>query len=68
MKLIEKKNNILDLSTKESTLLGCVWYCDNCCSCNLKKIILKKVFLVEVGFEKIGVLLKLWLKLRLNKK
>jgi hypothetical protein len=34
----------------------------------MKKIILKKIFLVEVGFEKIGVLLKLWLKLRLNKK
>jgi len=30
----------------------CVWYCGSCCGCSLKKVILKKVFLVVVGLKK----------------
>jgi hypothetical protein len=44
----------------------CVWYCGSCCGCGLKKIVLKKICCG--WFKKIGVWLKLWLKLRLNKK
>ena len=49
-------------------LSKCVWYCGSCCGCGLKKIVFIKVFLVEVGLIFIYVWLKLWLKLRLNKK
>jgi hypothetical protein len=31
---------------------GCVWYCGCCCGCGLKKVVLKKVLLVEVGLKK----------------
>jgi hypothetical protein len=37
-------------------------------SYDFKKIILQKVFLVDIGLVFIYVWLKLWLKLRLNKK
>jgi hypothetical protein len=30
----------------------CVWYCGSCCSCGLKKIVLKKALLVVVGLKK----------------
>ena len=43
--------------------LECVWYCDSFCDCGLKKVLL-----VEVDLILIYVWLKLWLKLRLNKK
>jgi hypothetical protein len=46
----------------------CVWYCGSFCGCDLKKIILKKILLVEVDLIFIYIWLKLWLKLRLNKK
>jgi hypothetical protein len=29
-----------------------VWYCGSCCDCGLKKVVLLKVLLVEVGLEK----------------
>jgi hypothetical protein len=45
-----------------------VWYCGSFCGCDLKKVVLQKVLLVEVGLVFIYVWLKLWLKLRLNKK
>jgi hypothetical protein len=28
------------------------WYCGCCCGCGLKKVVLKKVLLVEVGLKK----------------
>jgi hypothetical protein len=46
----------------------CDWYCSSFCSCGLKKIILQKVFLFEIGLIFIYVWLKLLLKLKLNKK
>jgi len=48
--------------------LWCVWYYGSFCDCDLKKIILWKVLLVEIGLVFIYIWLKLWLKLRLNKK
>jgi hypothetical protein len=35
------------LSNKE-----CVWYCGSCCGYGLKKVVSKKVLLVEVGLKK----------------
>jgi hypothetical protein len=46
----------------------CDWYCSSFYSCGLKKIILQKVFLFEIGLIFICVWLKLLLKLKLNKK
>jgi len=46
----------------------CVWYCGSCCGCGLKKSCFTKSTFSWGWFEKIGVWLKLWLKLRLKKK
>jgi hypothetical protein len=37
---------------KGTEFFGCVWYCGCCCGCGLKKVVLKKVLLVEVGLKK----------------
>jgi len=34
------------------SIIGGVWYCGDCYDCNLKKIVLLKVFLVVIDLEK----------------
>jgi hypothetical protein len=46
----------------------CVWYCGNFYGCGLKNIVFIKNTFSWGWFGKIYVWLKLWLKLRLNKK
>ena len=36
-----------------------VWYCGSFCGCDLKKVVLQKVLLVEVGL----IFIYVWLKL-----
>jgi hypothetical protein len=33
-------------------VISCVCYCGNCCDYDLKKIVLKKIVLVEAGLKK----------------
>jgi hypothetical protein len=47
---------------------GCVWYCGSYCGCGLKKVVFIKSTYSWGWVGKIYVWLKLWLKLRLNKK
>jgi hypothetical protein len=62
------KRTIVRLQNNNHEIFEGVWYCDSCCGCGLKKDCFIKSTLNCGWFEKIGVWLKLWLKLRLNKK
>ena len=65
---VEFTFNVGVVDTIYCALNQCVWYCDSGCGCGLKKIVLKKILLVEDDLVFMYVQLKLWLKLRLNKK
>ena len=65
---VEFTFNVGVVDTIYFALNQCVCYCDSGWGCGLKKIILKNILLVEDDLIFIYVCLKLWLKLRLNKK